>query len=417
MHLLQTIRNNSFLKHNAILFVGGVLVGAANYLYYPIMGRLLKPADFGEVQALISLFLQLALLLTVLGQVTVNIVANYTDEQKRQLVVFELEKFAFIMSLGLCLILAALSWKLREFFQFEAVAPFLVLLLASVASVPVSFRSAFLRANQRFTEASITQLIVALSKIVFSFGLVVLGFRATGAIGGLVIAQLVAFWYAAAMARKFGFTRPGSYFSWPNIRVLAPELKYALFVLASTGIVTLLTSIDVLVAKHYFDPHTAGEYAGISTVAKIIFFLTASVAQVLMPSIKLHQPNVKNRALFLRSLALIWALGLPVLGVFYILPELVVRLLIGTEYTRFAEILPQLGIAMMLLATVNLQVSYNVALRRYQSLYAVFAGAVLITILMVTRHDSLVAIVGNLSISSVVMLSLLAIPELLHRTK
>lgn len=419
MRFIRLLISSSFLKHNAILFLGGVLVGAANYLYYPIMGRMLSPADFGEVQALISLFLQLALLLIVLGQVTVNIVTNYTDEAKRQMAVFELEKFACMLSLGLCIVLAALSWKLRDFFQFTSVWPFLILLGAVIASVPGAFRGSFLRAHQQFMEASIAQLIIAIGKIIFSVTFVALGFRAAGAIGGLIVAQVVAFGYAAAMARKYGFFHPEDtrYFSWPNLQLLTPELKYALYVLVSTGIVALLTSIDVLVAKHYFDPHIAGEYAGISTVAKIIYFLTASVSQVLLPSVKLHQSNAKNRALFIRSLALVWALGLTVLGVFFIAPKLIVKLLIGAEYAQFSGLLPQLGLAMLLLATLNLQVSYYVALRRYSSTYAIFCGVILVAVLMIWRHAHPAAIVSNLSISASIMLILLTIPEILHRTK
>lgn len=65
-----------FLRHNAIYMVGSLSVAALNYLFYPVLGRMLSPADFGEVQALTSLFTQAAIFLTILTYVTVHVTVN-----------------------------------------------------------------------------------------------------------------------------------------------------------------------------------------------------------------------------------------------------------------------------------------------------------------------------------------------------
>ena len=79
---LATLRSSDFLRNNAIFFAGSVLVGALNYLYYPLIGRLVSPATFGEIQTLVSLFLQFTIFLNVLGMITVNIMANYSNKEK-----------------------------------------------------------------------------------------------------------------------------------------------------------------------------------------------------------------------------------------------------------------------------------------------------------------------------------------------
>ena len=80
--IVRPLSTSAFLRHNAIFFVGAVAVGALNYLYYPILGRMLNIESFGEVQTLVSLFVQLQIFLTVMSQVTVNVVANYEDEDR-----------------------------------------------------------------------------------------------------------------------------------------------------------------------------------------------------------------------------------------------------------------------------------------------------------------------------------------------
>lgn len=406
MNIARRFLNSAFLRHNAVLFIGSILVGVGNYVYYPVLARLLEPSPFGEVQALAALFTQLSLFLIVLGQVTVNIVANYEDEEKKQKVLFELEKFAFMLCIAISITLAAFSWHLKSFFQFESVAPFIFLLLAIIVSVPLAFRTAYLRAHKRFTSVSIAQVIGAFAKVVFSAVLVMAGFKSAGAMGGIVVAQMLAFGYAAYKAKQLGFFKPkgSSYKSRPDVKIMLPELKYACLVLVGSLAVTFLTSIDVFVVKHYFDPHTAGEYAAISTVAKIIFFLTGSISQVMLPSVKINQPERENFMYLLKSLGLLTAIGGVAVIIFTAASGPMVHILMGSKYLTYAHFLPQLSLAMFLLSVVGLLISYYLALRKYQLAAIVSLGIGTAWWLMVTHHASLQDVVTSLMYGSLCIL-------------
>ena len=56
-----------------------MIVAFFNYLFYPVLSRLLSPADFGDVQALISLITQSAIILGAFSVVAVNITTGYMD--------------------------------------------------------------------------------------------------------------------------------------------------------------------------------------------------------------------------------------------------------------------------------------------------------------------------------------------------
>lgn len=411
MNVLGAIRKSSFLRHNAIFFVGSVAVGVLNYVYYPVLGRLLDIESYGEVQALVSLFLQMTIFLTVLSQVTVNIVANYDNEEQKRRVVFELEKLALMFFSILLVVVALFGWKLKAFFHFESVWPFIALMVALVAAVPLTFRSAFLRAHKKFGATSMANLLAAGAKIVFSAGLVALGWNTLGAIFGIVLAQLLAFGYAIIQARRVGFAHPDGASFWrkPDVAVLRPELKYALLVLCGSMIVTILSSIDIFVVKHYFDAETAGQYAGVSTVARMIFFLTASVAQVLLPSVTVHQTARQNRALLLKSLTLVVGLGGAACLVFALFSHRIVTLFMGQAYDRYAHLLAILSMTMFVVSILNLVISYYIALRRYQISGIVIAGALITGALLVVHHATLDAVVSSLLYGSLIMLAMLAL--------
>lgn len=401
---------SSFLRHNAIFFLGSVGVGALNYLYYPILGRMLPPHVFGEVQVLVSLFLQLCIFLSVLGMVTVNVSANYENAQQRNRVIFDLERIALLISLGLLGLSVVFGSPLQEFFKFDDQWPFVVLVLAVVVSVPFTFRGAFVRGQHGFVVASIANLIASAAKILFSMLLVAAGLGAAGAVGGIVVAQLVALVYIAWWARRMGLTRAEGV-RWtgrPDMALLVPELRYAGMVLVTSLLITVQFSIDILVVKHYFDAHTAGLYAGIATVARIIFFLTGSISQVLMPMVKLKNTTIHNRQLLTKSFLLLAGTGLPALLLFALLPGEIVGLLMGDVYRQYAHLLPILSVAIFAVAMTNLVVSYYMALRRYFITLVVITGAGVTLLLMILHHSTLQDVIENLLVGSVSMLVLIA---------
>lgn len=406
VRLLTRASRSRFLRHNGIFFFGAAAVGALNYVYYPVIGRLLDPVSFGEVQALISLFLQITIFLSVMGLVTITVVTNYGSAVRRNAVVLELERLGFYAGL-LLLVLAVLFGKqLAEFLHFTSVWPFILLVTALIASVPFTFRSAFLRGKQRFGLTSVANLIGAGSKLLFAAGLVVLGFGSAGAIGGLVLAQIIATIFAARWAMRAGLVRAKEqrFVSLPNFKLLTPELRYGCLVLVGSLIITLQYSIDVLVVKHYFDPHTAGLYAGIASVARIILFLTASIALVMMSMVRVKSPPTENRKLLTKSLVLTSLVGAPIVAACILTPRIVTTVLMGSDYAAVAPVLPMLASAVFVVAILNVFVSYFLALKRYMVMPVLGIGALTTYVLLYVRHNSLASVAESLLFGSLVML-------------
>ena len=145
----------------------------------------MPPAEFGEVQTLVSFFLQLSIFLSVLGLVTVNVAANYDNAERRNRVIFELERIALIAGLLLLALSFVGSYWLQDFFRFDSATPFVVLAVAICVTVPFTFRGAFVRGRHGFGVASLSNIIASAVKIFASLVLVLLGFSTAGAIVGV----------------------------------------------------------------------------------------------------------------------------------------------------------------------------------------------------------------------------------------
>lgn len=407
MRLIKEIRNSTFLKQNAILFFGGLVVSVLNYLYYPILGRLLNLTEYGEVQILISLYLQLAIFLTVMGQVTVNIVSNTEDIKKRDYLLGELQRFTFLLLLGFFVLGLSLGWWVASILQFESPLPIIVLFASIFATAPFTFQTAYLRGRQLFGYTSMANVITAIGRIVFSVLFVVAGWSTAGAVGGVAASQLVGAIFAYKAVRRNLELSSVSRSIWrlPDMKLLWPELRFAGFVLIASLGVTVLSSIDTVIVKIFFDPETAGGYAGIATVAKIIFFLTGSIAQVMLPAVKMHGVRSNNRSLLLKSFVLLSAAGGSALLFFALFPDFVIITLMGKSFAPYAHILPTLSAALFLVSIINLIVSYYVALRQFNVAYVVSVGVIFTIILLTTQHSTLESVAVNLLYGSVVMLA------------
>jgi O-antigen/teichoic acid export membrane protein len=417
MNIMRQVRDSQFLRHNAVFFLASIVVGGLNYLYYPVLGRMLPPEPFGEVQTLVSLFLQLGVFLTVLSMVVVTIVANYDDEAKRSRFVFEFEKLALLVGAGLLLASVVFRSQLQAWLQFESSWPFVVLAAAVVASVPFTLRGAYLRGRQKFGFVSAGNIALAGGKLIISAALVALGLGTIGAMWGVLAAQLVACalvgWWAYRLGLR-GMTE-GKRFSLPDRKLLGPELRYGGVVLVCSLAITLQYSIDIVIMKHYFDATTAGLYAGVSAVARILFFATASVAQVMISKVTLQAGERTNQQVLYKSLVLLCAISIPILLVLALFPSQIVGVLMGRSYEAMAQLLPKLSLSVFIVSVVNILATYYLALRRLGVAWAVAAGAGLTYLFILLHHGSPSAVVDSLLLGSAITLAAVGVWKVTER--
>lgn len=408
---LKTHWADPFWRHNIIFFSGSIAVAGCNYLYYPVLGRLMRLEDFGEVQVLLSLFLQAAIFLGAFSIVTANIVAGYKDEALKHRVIHELEKLATFISLAAIGLTLIFIHQVQLFLKFSSAYPFVGLLLVMAITIPLTFRIAYLQGKHDFAGISIGGIIGALGKLLFSAVLVLVGFRTLGAVAGIIVAQAIALAYLTRRVRSRGSTyQLGlNIWGWPNLNLVKSELRYGALVLVVLLVATLLYSSDVVVIKHYFSPRQAGTYAGIESIGRIIFFATASIAGVLFPSVSLTKSPADNHRVLKRSVLLVLAISLPILLVFTILPRFIIELLVGARYLPLAYLLPRLGVAITLISLVNLFFYYFLALRRQFVAAIAVSGAGITGVFVLYSHATITAVINNLIYGSIIILLMLLI--------
>lgn len=404
--------NDTFVRHNAVFFVGSMSVAVLNYLYHPILSRIMPVDRFGEVQTLFSLYTQISVLLGVLGLVTLHLVANNSEQRALLETLSSLVMYVMGIAIGILLMATphlTRAWHLETPAEIVIVA--LTLLVATLAN-PGRF---FLQARRRFQELSIANIIAALGRLVCAAALVIAGFDALGAIAGLLIATTISFSYV--------FFKTRHHVAIPRIRLVAwdanlrRELLYAVCIFIATGFVTFLYTADVEVVKYLFPPDVAGYYSGIATVARIIFFATGSIASVLLPYITLSTPLHENRRYFLKACAFTGLLGGAGLVVMAVAPSLVIHILIGARYVPYASLLPILALHTFTIAFINIFIFYFLALRTMIVVPISIVGAASIGAFLFFFHASPAQVVLSFLAGSVLSLSIFTAAYIAYGTQ
>jgi O-antigen/teichoic acid export membrane protein len=312
--LLARFRTDQFLKHNAVFGLGSISVSLINYSYYVVMGRLMSVEEFGEVQTLFSFITQTNLLLGVFGLLAVHITANHEDPGEKHRKLSQLYLCAFYLMLALAAVLLLTAPLLTTALRLASPRPLVLLALLLLGVVPLTFRRAFLQALYDFHALSLAGLIVAVGRLAFGALLVLAGLSTGGALAGLLMAHLVSLWFVWQKTHR-------------TLRLpltnrlvmdseLGGELGYGCLIVCAIGLVTFLSTADMVVMKYFFPPDVAGFYAGVSTISNIIYFATGSMTGVLMASVKMKSLPQENWGLLTKAVLLISAIGGTVLVIF-----------------------------------------------------------------------------------------------------
>lgn len=357
---LLSILKDDFIRHNAVFFVGSFLVAVLNYLYHPVMSRMLSVEDFGEVQVLFSIIGLVGAPLGIFNIIALNLYANNNSYQSPVVRQFSLLS-AYVAGIT-TIILIVLTPFITSLLQLSSGVEILIVAGIIVLSAVTIFGRAHLQATHRFAITSIANAIGAGGKLIAAVILVYIGFGINGAIGGFFIASLISLFYIKHYAKEFlAFPTFGKLRLTPELK---NELGFGFIVLCGTGLITFLTMADVIFAKYLFSPEDAGFYSGIAVVGRTVLFLTASITGVLLTHVKINAPMAENRRYLQKGLLLTGLIGGSALIIFIFAPKIVVTTLVGATYADQSYLLPLLSTFVFIVSLINVCISYSIALRQ-----------------------------------------------------
>jgi O-antigen/teichoic acid export membrane protein len=343
-----------------VLSVLSIVAGVLNYGSNLAFGHVLGVASYGDLTTLMALFVVISVPFAAAQTRIAQRAAKHVDRgEAAQLTQLVRGTASQMVALGVvataiycaCVPLIADVLSLHSVWSAYALAPMIFFAFC----LPVL--QGTLQGLERWIAFGLVGVALGAGRLAFGLPLAIVFGNAIGAIVGQGLGMLVALVGTGWLLREY-FRRGDARADWravgmPNVRAVGPGIAFVLF--------AVIANCDIVFAKLWMTPEQAGRYAALATIGKVITYLPAAVAVVVVPSAAkaadgLHAPTRVLR----RSAWLVGGLSLIAMVPAIADPRLLVAILFGHRYMSIvAGVLP-IVLAGGGLALLYLLITYSV---------------------------------------------------------
>lgn len=417
MNFIKKLANKfgALASASLLLMFSQTIVNAGNYVYNLIMGRWLGPALFADVSLIVTLLLVVTFITAALQMTAARYSAIHTaDGNIEQLA--SIRKYlnwvglAFGVFLALLFSLASSFWQ--KVFNTSSFIPFIIFGVALPFSLIQGVNRGILQGQTRFTTLAITYQVEMWSRLFLGLLFVWMGLSVNGAVLGISL-SFIATWISTLPAR-LGLPESGL----PEKGIRNAVTLFALPVLLAQVGQILVNNSDILLVRRFYDPTSAGQYAALALIGRIVFFATWSVVTTMFPIVAQKQKRGEaHRHLLWVSLGIVGGISLPVVLLAFFIPKLIIGLLFGSAYLGVSDLLWLYALATTMYALANVVVNYRLSLGMGRETGMALAAGVTQVLGIIFFHKTLAEVVWVQVIIMAALFLALLIRDLVSEAK
>jgi len=408
---------SDFVRHGFAVFAAATVANVMSYLFRFLAARYVSVAEYGELSALlafVNLFLAPALILGIAVTRYSSVFHALHDVQRlkslKRLV------FGFGAACSLTLLFAGALGR-------PVIASYLrvqdgLAIDGATAVIAVYFILpslwALLQGTQKFYVYALVTALDGVLKVSFGLmaifagsqlGVVLFAYAAGGLISLAVVVLLLIRDDKGIIATpiKFDFVRLGQ-----TIGGSA----------ASTIAIATLSSIDLVFVQHFFRPPSVGLYAAANICGRALLFVVGFLPTIVLPkTAHLASKGESPLPILFYALGVAASVSGAILCIYFIVPALVITFFASAKYVGGSIYVFRYGIAMCLLACMNVIASYRMGIHSFGYVIplCVMALGELLT-MQFWMHGSLDQIVDTMVVGNAVALVLM-VSDTLVRTR
>jgi O-antigen/teichoic acid export membrane protein len=314
------------LNGSFIMLIGSALVSIINFTYNVVVARKLGPADFGNVSAIATLLMMGSALTQSFQLVCAKFVARNGSLHAKSLVYRGLLKNAWAVSIFAAAVLILARDPLAVLLKMPSGVLIAMLGVAIAFSAPMGVKRGGLQGQYQFAPLASTFVIESGSKFIVALLLLYMGYGVLGAVGAIMASVIIAYWISPT-------------YIFPRQRGAEEEVIPASFREGMQAIVffvgqVMMSNIDILLVKHFFDPQRAGLYAAVALVGRLLYFAAWQVVSAMFPISAASKPGEKNGHMLLTPLLLVAGMAVAFILILTLAPKFIIGTLFGENFLQ-----------------------------------------------------------------------------------
>jgi O-antigen/teichoic acid export membrane protein len=391
--LAGRLSRSDVLRHGALIFASTTLINLCNYGFHLLISRRLGVSGYGALSSLLAALM----LATIPATIVASTIAKYASTLGALRDTGGLRTFTSRVVTYSTLVAVVASGV--GLLGRDAIASYLnlgdsrpVALMIAIASVQFVFMAirGILQGVQDFRRFAVATASEVAGKLLLGVGLVYGGFGVAGALLGYAVASALSLLYTLSAVRVHVDAERG-----PLSIDVGRLVRTMGGIAVSTASLASLGFADVVLVKHFFDPHVAGLYGAISLVGKTLLFVVNFVPTIVLPKAAARAARGESPLSLLAAagglMTCFAAAGLTLIAVF---PARTISLMVGPAFVGAAPYVVPYAAAMALLASTTIVASYKIGLHQFNFLAPLVAVSVGEVVALQFLHQTLSQVIS-----------------------
>ncbi len=398
------------LSGSFVLLSGSGLATAINFAYNIAVARFLGPTAFGHATAVYTLLILISAVTLSFQIVSAKVVAQQSFPDGKSSVYRDFHRGAWVCGILVALILLLFQRAIADYLKLPG--PVLVVLLAIGAAfyVPLGSRRGYIQGAYGFRLLATNLVLEGVVRLLGSLLLIALGLGVPGVIAA----------NAAAVAAAYLAAAPKLTATVPNHLHLPQAFREGLQAIVFFAGQVLINNCDIVLVEHFFSSTTAGLYAAVAMVGRVIFAFSSAVVNTMFPLVAgTRDEERKDLKVIATSLLLVFTIGSILALCLRVTPAWIWTAFFGAKFAIAGKYgLPYL---LALYAITTVVYSLSVVIITYEMSYKIantswiqlaFSGVLIAGICRF--HSSLREVIWVQLILMIFLLALVALPFLIN---
>lgn len=387
--LLRPERKHArLISGSVVMLVGSGVVSAVNFGYNVAVARLLGPAAFGHAAAAVTLLMLVSAITLAFQLVCAKFVARNETAGAKAAVFRTLMRRSWYVGILLGSLLIVASGPVAHYLRLPSATLVVLLALGIAFYIPLGVKRGGLQGICSFGKLTLNFVLESLTRFLGAIVLIELGQGVNGAVGAIAASVVLAY-FLPLTPRELDVPLeaglPASF---------GEGMQAIVFFVGQV----IINNIDILLVKHFFDSQSAGLYAAVALVGRVLYFFSWSVVSAMFPITAGAKAEDESASVLVVPLVLVLAISVTFTAGLGLFPDIALRAVFGAGFQAASQ---RMGSLLVLYAAATGTYALAVVLMAYEMsrrlantglVQLVFSAAIVggITLFHSTLHDVVV---------------------------
>ncbi len=390
------------LSGSIVMLVGSVLVASINFGFNVSMARLLGPALFAQVAAVVTLLMLASAVSLSFQMVCAKFVARNETTFGKLAVFHALRRRAWVVGIAIAVGLTLAQKPVASYLQMPNSWVLAVFALGMAFYTPLGVKRGNMQGLCAFGALSRNYIFEAGSKLACAILLVELGYGVMGAVGAISASILAAVLIPSPKAQPdAGSTAliPASF---------REGIQAIVFFVGQV----VINNIDIILVKHFFAAEQAGLYAAVALVGRVLYFAAWSIVSAMFPISAASKDDENKVHVLLLPFMIVLLMSITFIVILALFPGFIIHLVLGESFRSAEPLLSLYAGATGLYALAVVLMTYEMSRKIANTgwLQLIFSGALILLIYML--HSTLRQVIVVQIVLMLLMLLVVSLPFL-----